>query len=224
LPKGAPALSLEDDVYVESRQPAWIRECVEEALVFFHDYLSFSNTSSATFKIGLPLTLGSTGAYDDIEWLFDLLKLYRVNPKKITFHLHRSEDFSAREVLSAIQALADLGCWVCVDGFFADGPCFEILSNPHIHHISCEGSVTLEALGSHLVWRYLSGLVALSEVLGKSVMLNRVDTEGQLEELSNLGAIWFEGCATGGTLLASEVVSYLDFFQPSWSMAERING
>jgi len=189
----------------------WEKEFIEDVLVFFHERLSdYGGVGKQSFRIGVPLSLSTALSEGYFEWFSDLLNLYRIEPKKLVLHVCERECIGFEEANDALCALNSAGFTVCVDRYLADGPYFEILSSPAIQFFNCDGLVPKKALDSSVARRYLFGLVALAGHLEKKVILNGIDTIKELDFITGLNCVWFQGRMTGGPLAPCELLHYID--------------
>lgn len=194
---------------------AWEKELVEEALVSFHERLSSASAiASRSLQVGVPLSLTTALSEGYLEWLSGLVCLYQIRPERLILHVSASEPVFSRDAKDVFSFLGRAGFKICVDGYLADGPFFETLSNPDIHFINCHNLLPKQAVMSTLAWRYVSGLVALAKQLDKTVILTGIDTTGDLKLVSGLGGVWFQGKAAGGYLAPDELFTSIDLLAP----------
>lgn len=180
-----------------------------QAIEFFYRWSANYLKEDAGFRIGLPLSLEAGLSDCFVEWVSELAGDHKIHPKRIVFHLHETDYLYNSEVPGLIQNLTRVGFGISVDCFLADGPHFEILSSPHIGFVGCNRLIADNALESDVRWRYLMGLVALTEKLNKKIVLNGVNSERQLALIRKLEGVYFQGAMAGSCLSQAELISYL---------------
>lgn len=192
---------------------AWEKELVEEALVFFCERLSGASAAGRhSFQIGVPLSLTTALSEGYSEWLCGLVSVYGIEPQQLVLHVWASELHGSRESGEIFRILGCAGFKICADGYLADGPDFEMLSNPDIQFINCDGLIPKGAGESPLAVRFLRGLIALASQLDKTVIISGIDSTDQLEPVKGLDDVWYQGKLAGGYLAPDELHSHIEKF------------
>lgn len=204
---------VESDIHHLNYLVAWEKELVEEALVFFRERLSVASASGRhSFQIGVPLSLTTALSEGYSKWLYGLVSVYGIEPQQLVLHVWASELHGSREAEEIFRILGRAGFKICADGYLADGPNFEMLSNPDIQFINCDGLIPEGAGESQLAMRFLRGLIALASQLDKTVIVSGIDSTDELELVKGLDDVWYQGKLAGGYLAPDELHSYIDKF------------
>ena len=140
-------------------------------------------------RIGLSFNLSARDivSVDTIDLLIDMIERAGIDPKRITFELTETalmRDFEA--AVASIKRLRALGIRIALDDFGSGYSSLSYLHRLPLDKVKVDRSFIAdmdEASGRNII----SAILGLCQTLGLDCIIEGVETEGQLQQLRELG-------------------------------------
>ena len=144
------------------------------------------------------------------RWLLDEIESVGVDPRRITVEITENallEDH--RPVVERLAALRNEGVKIAVDDFGTGYASLAYLTSLPLDLLKIDRGLVLDIVGGEREQIVMRAMIHLAHDLGLNVLVEGVETAGQLELLAEWGSDFYQGFLGAGALAADELSRFV---------------
>lgn len=162
--------------------------------------------------VSINIFASTLAAPDFVEDLCARAQAFGIAPERISLEVTETTLLTPQIRDSVVPVLADRGFGIIVDHFISGQSGFAVLTNPHVHLVKIDASVTLGLESSDIARRLLRGLLLLAEALDKHMVIEGVDTYARFLFLEAIGYSRFQGLCFGRPMPPGHIAEFMEQF------------
>ena len=156
-------------------------------------------------EVAVNLSIGNLGNDRVVTSVIEMLERHGVEPERLTLEVTESQIMEdERHHVAVLEALADIGVKISVDDFGTGYASFEYITRLPVHQVKIDKSFVglMDASSSDAA--VVRSVIKLGQELGLVVVAEGVETESQLQTLTQLGCPVAQGFHIGVPMSSAE--------------------
>lgn len=145
-----------------------------------------------------------------IDVLTDVLQKSKLDPSCLKLEITESAIMSdAMQVIKILHRIKDMGIKIAIDDFGTGYSSLNYLKQLPIDYLKIDQSFVVNMLNNHSDAAIIKTIISLAENLGYKVIAEGIETEEQLNFITNLGCVEIQGYYFGAPMESDEVIEFL---------------